>query len=136
MRGQLSRDPAKALSSLATILGEPVRVADGVSNAKQGDAQPAEEASPSLPTEELHTFVVDAICRRIQRSCQSSLCFVLNGTDIGGTEEALDAAVMLALTTYARSGRGQSSSTEVIGRTRGTRSSERSGGNTKLSSGR
>ena len=133
----MSRDPATALSSLATILGEPVRVAGGDITAKQGGATAAKEASSSLPTEELHTLVVDAIRRRFQRSCQPSLCVVLNGTDsdMGGTEEALDSAVILTLTAYARSGRGHRITTEVIGHADETSGAELPNGKT-FSSGR
>jgi len=119
LRRQLEQDRVKVLTELATILGEPVEISHDETEGQQAQGGESVHGIPSssLPTDRLHSLVIDTIRKRFHRVCPPSMCFILNAIDVEASGHSLDAAVMLALTDYARSGRGNGSSAhEVIGR--------------------
>ena len=103
LRKQLASDAPRCLKRLGEILGHPVGCEPG------GDG-PIDDILSQLSSEQLHARVIGSITRRFEQCGHCAMSFVLDATNSDAARKALDAAAMLTLTTFARSGRGHTTS--------------------------
>ena len=103
LRQQLATDPDACLSALAGILGH------AVGDEADGEG-PITDAS-AISSEQLHSQVVGSITRRFEAAGPTKMTKVLDATNADAARQALDAAVMITLTSHARTGRGHTSCT-------------------------
>lgn len=105
LRIQLKNDPTLALSKISPIIGEEIECGGGE------PATRTEATHAKMLPHELQASVIDAIRRRYERVRKPSLTFVVDASSVDATSEALHEAIMLALLTFARSGRGHEAHT-------------------------
>ena len=103
LRHQLVADAPRCLEALAALLGHAVGEETG------GDG-PIEDVT-QMSSEQLHARVIGSLTRAYEMVGMPRSTHVLDATNPDAARTALDSAVMLTLTNYAKSGRGQTSCT-------------------------